>query len=126
MKTKVLISCAVTAQLNCVFFFAYAIIRFSHDAAYMNKAGFLMMQIKYFRGAKCSNIKIHSSLRWFTVNRDCIVNMCCCSIKCFSGKENLWVGKYEVKKKLGYCASSFLKFGLLFEVQLMVCFLKCS
>ena len=32
-KTKVLISCAVTAQLICVFVFAYVIIRFSHVAA---------------------------------------------------------------------------------------------
>ena len=32
-KTKVLISCAVTAQLICIFVFAYAKIRFSHDAA---------------------------------------------------------------------------------------------
>ena len=32
-KTKVLISCAVTAQLICSFVFAYAKIRFSHNAA---------------------------------------------------------------------------------------------
>ena len=32
-KTKALISCAVTAQLICVFVFAYAKIRFSHDVA---------------------------------------------------------------------------------------------
>ena len=32
-KTKVLISCADTAQLICVFVFAYGNIRFSHDAA---------------------------------------------------------------------------------------------
>ena len=33
MKTKALISCAVTAQLICVFVFAYAKSRFSHDTA---------------------------------------------------------------------------------------------
>ena len=33
-KTKALISCAVTAQLICVFVFAYAKIRFSHVAAH--------------------------------------------------------------------------------------------
>ena len=33
MKTKVLISCAVTAQLICDFVFAYANSRFSHDVA---------------------------------------------------------------------------------------------
>ena len=33
MKTKALISCAVTAQLICVFVFAYAKSRFSHDEA---------------------------------------------------------------------------------------------
>ena len=32
-KTKTLISCAVTAQLNCAIVFAYAKFRFSHDAA---------------------------------------------------------------------------------------------
>ena len=31
-KTKALISCAVTAQLICVFVFAYAKLLFSHDA----------------------------------------------------------------------------------------------
>ena len=34
-KTKALISFAVTAKLVCVFVFAYAKIRFSHDAAHM-------------------------------------------------------------------------------------------
>ena len=34
-KTKVLISCAVTEQLICVFVFAYAKSRFSHDTARM-------------------------------------------------------------------------------------------
>ena len=35
VKTKALISCAVTAQLICVFVFAYAKSRFSHDVAQM-------------------------------------------------------------------------------------------
>ena len=34
-KTKALISWAVTAQLICVFVFAYAKSRFSHDAAHL-------------------------------------------------------------------------------------------
>ena len=34
-KTKALISWAVTAQLICVFIFAYAKIRFSHDEAHI-------------------------------------------------------------------------------------------
>ena len=34
-KTKVLISFAVTAKLICVLVFAYAKIRFSHDAAHL-------------------------------------------------------------------------------------------
>ena len=33
-KTKVLISCTVTAQLICAFVFAYAKSKFSHDAAH--------------------------------------------------------------------------------------------
>ena len=36
MKTKALISCAVTAQLICVFVFAYTKIRFSHDTAHFS------------------------------------------------------------------------------------------
>ena len=35
-KTKALISFAVTAKLICVFVFAYAKIRFSHDAAHIS------------------------------------------------------------------------------------------
>ena len=35
-KTKVLISCAVTAQLICGFVFAYAKSRFSHDGAHIS------------------------------------------------------------------------------------------
>ena len=35
-KTKVLISCAVTAQLICVFVFACAKIWFSHDVAHIS------------------------------------------------------------------------------------------
>ena len=34
-KTRALISCVVTAQLICVFVFAYAKTRFSHDAAHI-------------------------------------------------------------------------------------------
>ena len=34
-KTKALISFAVTAKLICVFVFAYAKSRFSHDAAHL-------------------------------------------------------------------------------------------
>ena len=37
-KTKALISCAVTAQLICVFVFAYAKIRFSHNEAHLRGA----------------------------------------------------------------------------------------
>ena len=38
-KTKALISFAATAKLICVFVFAYAKIRFSHDAAHIVKVG---------------------------------------------------------------------------------------
>ena len=34
-KRKALITCAVTVQLICVFVFAYAKIRFSHDVAHL-------------------------------------------------------------------------------------------
>ena len=36
MKTKALISFAVTAKLICVFVFAYTKIRFSHDKAHLS------------------------------------------------------------------------------------------
>ena len=38
-KTKALISCAVTAQPICVFVFAYAKSRFSHNEAHIVKLG---------------------------------------------------------------------------------------
>ena len=37
-KTKGLITCAATAQLICVFVFAYAESRFSHEAAHSHEA----------------------------------------------------------------------------------------
>ena len=40
-KTKALISFAVTAKLICVFVFAYAKIRFSHDAAQIKQGSWL-------------------------------------------------------------------------------------
>ena len=42
-KTKALISFAVTAKLICVFVFAYAKSRVSHDAAHMYLDGFLQI-----------------------------------------------------------------------------------
>ena len=39
-KTKALISFAVTAKLICVFVFAYAKSRFSHDAAHIITSNF--------------------------------------------------------------------------------------
>ena len=40
LKTKVLISCAVTVQLICVFVFAYANSRNSHDMAHISRKRF--------------------------------------------------------------------------------------
>ena len=45
-KTKALISFAVTAKLICVFVFAYAKSRFSHDEAHFMSS--LFRQIKQF------------------------------------------------------------------------------
>ena len=47
-KTKALISFAVTAKLICVFVFAYAKTRFSHDAAHFVEVLNLRTQIKMF------------------------------------------------------------------------------
>ena len=54
MKTKALISFAVTAKLICVFVFAYAKSRFSHDAAHLktSKIG----SFKYFSHHTLSHI----------------------------------------------------------------------
>ena len=41
VKTKVLISSAVTAQLICVFVFAYTKSRFSHNEAHIKENGVL-------------------------------------------------------------------------------------
>ena len=46
MKTKALISFAVTAKLICVFVFAYAKIRFSHDAAHIRTPYFRIARDK--------------------------------------------------------------------------------
>ena len=45
-KTKALISFAVTAKLICVFVFAYAKIRFSHDEVQL--MGLLMSTLKFY------------------------------------------------------------------------------
>ena len=47
-KTKALISCAVTAQLICVFVFAYAKKRFSHEAAQIMSFSRTVEQKKFF------------------------------------------------------------------------------
>ena len=43
MKTKVLISCAITAQLICTFVFTYAKGRFSHDTSHKLKVLMLLI-----------------------------------------------------------------------------------
>ena len=51
MKTKALINCTGTAQLICVFVFAYAKSKFSHDAAHLLSQEFIY-QIKLSEVAK--------------------------------------------------------------------------
>ena len=46
-KTKALISCTVTAQLICVFVFAYAKTRFSHNEAHILTTLEKLFQILY-------------------------------------------------------------------------------
>ena len=45
-REKALISFAVTAKLICVFVFAYAKSRFSHDGAQIIKANILLINVK--------------------------------------------------------------------------------
>ena len=47
-KTKALISFAVTAKLICVFVFAYAKSRFSHDAAHCDCGGVLLQSHSHY------------------------------------------------------------------------------
>ena len=56
MKTKALISFAVTAKLICVFVFAYAKSRFSHDAAHI-----ILFKIKVlgFENLNDFGVKLH-------------------------------------------------------------------
>ena len=67
-KTKALISFAVTAKLICVFVFAYAKSRFSHDEAHKS-VGYEINKINY-------NYNTHfvKKMRYFSI-RDC---MCHC------------------------------------------------
>ena len=48
MKTKVLISCAVTAQLLCTFVFQYEKSRISHEAAHLSICHTVAHAIKSF------------------------------------------------------------------------------
>ena len=59
-KTKALISCAVTAQLICIFVFAYAKCRFSHNAAQITPT---MMRAG---SSSLINFCIHSRLIWLS------------------------------------------------------------
>ena len=52
-KTKSLISCAVTAQLICVFVFAYAKSRFSHNEAHFT---LIMGNLTLFDQVRICNI----------------------------------------------------------------------
>ena len=47
VKTKVLMSCLVTAQLICTFVFAYAKSMFSHDVAQFNHSSALPFLVLY-------------------------------------------------------------------------------
>ena len=46
-KTKALISFAVTAKLICVFVFAYAKNRFSHDAAHLSLSSYTLKFLNF-------------------------------------------------------------------------------
>ena len=59
-KTKALISFVVTTKLICVFVFAYAISRFSHDEAQMTKIIFNVSPdttlIRLLKISKCKTV----------------------------------------------------------------------
>ena len=58
-KTKALISCAVTAQLICVFVLAYSESRFSHDAAHIYRGHNHTSRKKQRTRQLTNNIKIN-------------------------------------------------------------------
>ena len=64
-KTKALISFAVTAKLTCVFVFAYAKSRFSHNEAHIVKLGFTGVYIIFFLFALKHRLWVHVRLRGF-------------------------------------------------------------
>ena len=61
-KTKALISFAVTAKLICVFVFAYAKSRFSHDAAQMLSN--IQEQQLMVKVAKSFAVPLHMKSHW--------------------------------------------------------------
>ena len=65
-KTKALISCAVTAQLICVFVFAYANCWFSHAQIHIH--GAVQDSDHRFKGILCSMIYIVKVLKLCLIN----------------------------------------------------------
>ena len=66
VKTKVLISFAVTAKLICVFVFAYAKIRFSYDEAHINKGHVLLRRVFSLIQKSDQNYWIFGCFYWYT------------------------------------------------------------
>ena len=56
-KAKALFSCAVTAQLICVFVFVYAKKRFSHDAAHIQLMHSFEVKIRICQPEKVMSIE---------------------------------------------------------------------
>ena len=62
-KTKALISFSVTVKLICVFVFAYAKVRFSHEVAHFRATSPEDMESKYVRVVTCSLLAVRKLLQ---------------------------------------------------------------
>ena len=83
MKTKALISCAVTAQLIC-FIFAYAKSRFSHDAQMrhiLSKQPTKKMLIRLY---SCKLVCLFAVIRLYSCKLVCLFAVCKCIKHVFS------------------------------------------
>ena len=105
-KTKALISFAVTAKLICVFVFAYAKSRFSHDAAQIRELDERQSRITKQTVLPFSvNIRISQALKVMLTENECT--------KCIMPKYKSVNDLVEEESKWSSSASFFFLFSIL-------------
>ena len=76
MKTKALISFAVTAKLICIFVFAYAKCLFSHDAAHLSETSTLPsthVEVCFSSVICCTFLLLQNHLEWLVLQTKIMV-----------------------------------------------------